>query len=52
MATKNLGKVTGEDGYTPVRGTDYWTVEDIAAIETHCDSYIDEKITQAIKGEY
>ena len=29
----------GEDGYTPVRGTDYWTVDDIATIQ----SYIDEK---------
>lgn len=29
----------GEDGYTPVRGTDYWTSDDIATIQ----SYIDEK---------
>ena len=29
----------GADGYTPVRGTDYWTADDIAAIQ----SYIDEK---------
>ena len=29
----------GEDGYTPVRGTDYWTADDIAAIQ----SYINEK---------
>lgn len=29
----------GRDGYTPVRGTDYWTADDIAAIQ----SYIDEK---------
>ena len=31
----------GEDGYTPVRGTDYWTADDIATIQ----SYIDEKAT-------
>ena len=31
----------GEDGYTPVRGTDYWTAEDIAAIQ----NYINEKAT-------
>ena len=31
----------GKDGYTPVRGTDYWTAGDIAAIQ----SYIDEKAT-------
>ena len=29
----------GKDGYTPVRGTDYWTADDIATIQ----SYIDEK---------
>ena len=29
----------GKDGYTPVKGTDYWTADDIAAIQ----SYIDEK---------
>ena len=30
----------GEDGYTPVRGTDYWTVEDIAAIKGYVDTAI------------
>lgn len=30
---------TGKDGHTPVRGTDYWTADDIATIQ----SYIDEK---------
>ena len=29
----------GKDGYTPVKGIDYWTADDIAAIQ----SYIDEK---------
>ena len=31
----------GKDGYTPVKGTDYWTADDIAAIQ----SYINEKAT-------
>lgn len=35
----------GEDGYTPKRGTDYWTDADIAEIK----SYIDNEI---INGEY
>lgn len=35
----------GEDGYTPVRGTDYWTEEDISTIK----SYVDEAI---INGEW
>lgn len=35
----------GEDGYTPVRGTDYWTEEDISTIK----NYVDEAI---INGEW
>lgn len=36
----------GEDGYTPVRGTDYWTADDIATIQ----SYIDDKINTELAG--
>lgn len=36
----------GKDGYTPVRGTDYWTAADIATIQ----SYIDNKITTELSG--
>ena len=42
----------GQDGYTPVRGTDYWTANDIATIEQYCADYIDQNITQAIGGSY
>ena len=31
--------IKGTDGHTPVKGTDYWTADDIATIQ----SYIDEK---------
>ena len=34
----------GKDGYTPVKGTDYWTDEDIAEIKTYCKNYIDNEI--------
>ena len=34
----------GTDGNTPVRGTDYWTEEDIAEIH----SYIDAKIAESL----
>ena len=44
--------VDGQDGYTPVRGTDYWTASDIAAIENHCDDYIDANITQVLGGSF
>ena len=42
----------GQDGYTPIRGTDYWTQEDINIIEQYCTNYIDENITQALGGSY
>ena len=38
----------GNDGYTPVKGTDYWTAEDIAEIQ----SYIDTQIGGALNGSY
>ena len=38
----------GEPGYTPIRGTDYWTAEDIAEIQ----SYIDTQIGGALDGSY
>ena len=31
---------TGTDGYTPVRGTDYWTEADIATIKSYVDDAI------------
>ena len=38
----------GADGYTPVRGTDYWTAQDVAEIQ----SYIDSQIGGALNGSY
>ena len=38
----------GNDGYTPVKGTDYWTAQDIAEIQ----SYIDNQIGGALNGSY
>ena len=38
----------GTDGYTPVKGTDYWTAEDIAELQ----SYIDSQIGGALNGSY
>ena len=38
----------GADGYTPVKGTDYWTNEDISEIQ----SYIDNQIGGALNGSY
>lgn len=34
----------GLNGYTPIRGTDYWTKEDIEVIEKHCNSYINSQL--------
>lgn len=38
----------GKDGHTPVKGTDYWTDEDKAEIQ----SYIDAQIGGALNGSY
>ena len=38
----------GKDGYTPVRGTDYWTATDIAEIK----SYVDEQLGVIENGSY
>ena len=38
----------GTDGYTPVKGTDYWTESDKAEIQ----SYIDTQIGGALNGSY
>lgn len=35
--------IKGEDGYTPVRGKDFWTQEDIENIHEYIDEYIDDK---------
>jgi hypothetical protein len=40
-----LAALKGDSGYTPQRGTDYWTASDIASMQ----AYIDEKI---LNGEW
>jgi hypothetical protein len=39
----------GADGYTPVKGTDYWTAADQAEIKSYIRQYIDQVI---INGEW
>ena len=34
----------GKDGYTPVRGTDYWTPDDISTIQNYVDSRINTEL--------
>lgn len=40
--------IQGEAGYTPIRGTDYWTENDIATIQ----AYIDSKTIAVLEEEY
>ena len=42
----------GLDGYTPVKGTDYWTEEDKNEIKSYCDSLITVAIGGALNGSY
>lgn len=39
----------GPPGATPVRGTDYWTPDDVSAIETYVRNYVD---TEILGGEW
>lgn len=43
--------LNGKDGYTPIRGTDYWNEEDIDTIERHCDNYIDSQPEVAVSSQ-
>lgn len=36
----------GKNGHTPVRGVDYWTPEDVAAIESENKAYIIEELSK------
>ena len=45
---EQLDALKGADGYTPVKGTDYWTADDKAEIQ----SYIDTQIGGALNGSY
>jgi len=36
----NENAVRGPDGYTPIRGVDYWTENDISAIQSYVDDAI------------
>ena len=36
----NSDAVKGDPGYTPVRGTDYWTDADIASMQAYCEEMI------------
>lgn len=44
--------INGQDGYTPVKGTDYWTESDINDIKQHCSDYIDENYLSKLGGSY
>lgn len=36
----------GDPGYTPIRGVDYWTAEDVAAIEAASQAYIADELAK------
>jgi hypothetical protein len=47
-----LDGTDGTDGYTPVRGTDYWTAQDVSDMEAYCASYIDTEIGVVLNAGY
>lgn len=44
--TKTVDVMDGSDGYTPVRGVDYWTIEDIATMKAKNEAYILEELAK------
>ena len=42
--------VKGDSGYTPVRGTDYWTEEDKSEVESDVKEYTSDIFANALKG--
>lgn len=42
----------GQDGYTPVKGTDYWTEQDQQAIKIDLETYINEQLGVIENGSY
>lgn len=47
-----LESLKGSDGNTPVRGVDYYTEEDVAAITSDVNSVVSDAITAALGGDY
>lgn len=41
---KESGEFNGDDGYTPIRGTDFWTEDDKNEMKAYIRSYIEEVI--------
>lgn len=44
---KASGEFKGENGYTPVRGTDYWTEADKAEIKAYIDAAVEAALAAA-----
>ena len=39
-----LASLKGQSGYTPQKGVDYWTDNDIEEIKEYCDTYINSQL--------
>lgn len=44
--------VDGKDGYTPQKGVDYWTEEDVEAINKYIDDKFNAEIIEALECDY
>ena len=45
-----FGGLQGEQGYTPQKGVDYWTAEDIAEINAASKSFAAEEVAKVVAG--
>ena len=48
----DAGTVKGDKGDPPVRGIDYWTDADVAAMQEYMDRLFNDEVTEALEGEY
>lgn len=44
--------VDGKDGYTPKKGVDYFTEDDMAEIQNYISQSVDSAIGEALEGDY
>ena len=49
---ESLKGESGKDGYTPVKGEDYWTEQDQQSIKSDLESYINKQLGVIENGSY
>jgi len=51
-AWATIPAIKGDDGYTPIKGVDYFTEEEVEAIKAELEAALDEKLGVIENGTY